>query len=271
MPDPSLTADRAANSRSVELLARVGLVAKGISFGIVAVLAIQVALGVGGKTSDRQEALRTVADEPLGKWLLVALAAGFAGYAVWRFVEALLDRGNEGEDASGLAKRVGYFARGCLYGGLCFATVSILTGSRGGGGGGSEEKKATGGVLDWPAGRWLVLGVAGGVAAAALWNGYRGLTRKFEEKLKPMGEGPRRFAQLVGVCGHLARAVVFGLVAWFLAKAAIEYEPREAVGLDGALARLANEPYGKVLLGIVAAGLLAYGLYALVEARYRKI
>jgi hypothetical protein len=264
-----LEARRAARSPWVERLARLGLAAKGISYAMVAVLAIEVAIGRGGTTTDRQGALRQVADEPLGRWLLIALAVGFAAYALWRFVEAILDRSGEGDDASALAKRLGYFARGCVYVALCAAAVSVLAGDEGGGGG--EEKRAAGGILDWPAGRWLVLAIAAGVAGASLWNAYRGLSGKFEEKLGGMDEGARRFAQAVGVVGHLARAVVFGIVAWFLAKAAVQYDPDEAVGLDGALARLVAESHGKVLLGVVAAGLLAYGLYSLVEARYRRV
>ena len=264
-----IRARRGAQSPWVERLARVGLCAKGVSYAIVAVLAIAVAAGRREQTRDRQGALREVVSHPLGRWLLVALALGFAAYAIWRFVEAFLDRSGEGDDAGGLAKRAGYLARGCIYGSLCATAVSILVGS--GGGDENKEKHATGGVLDWPAGRWLVLGAAAGVAGAAAWNAYRGLSRKFEDKLGGMGRSVSRFARFVGVTGHLARAVVFGLVAWFLAKAALEYDPQETVGLDGALARLANESHGKALLGIVAAGLLAYGLYALVEARYRRV
>lgn len=262
---PGLAVDRAARSPWVDRLARAGLVAKGVSFGIVALLAIEVALGRGGATTDRQGALRAVAARPFGEVLLVLLALGFAGYAIWRFTDAFLDRRDEGSDAPALAKRASFLARGCIYAGLCITTVRILAGS--GGGGGSKEKQATGGVLDWPGGRWLVLAAAACVAGAAVWNAYRGLSRKFEEKLRRTSG----VAVALGVAGHLARAVVFGVAAWFLAKAALQYDAHEAVGLDGALARLAHEAYGKALLGLVAAGLLAYGLYAVVEARDREV
>jgi hypothetical protein len=264
---------RAAESPWLDRLGRAGLAAKGISFGLVAVLAIEVATASGGKTTDRQGALRTVGQGSTGKALLVLLAIGFAGYALWRFADAILDRRDEGDDAKGLAKRGASVAKGAIYAGLLWTTVTILVGSDsgGGGGGGSSEKKATGGVLGWPAGRWLVLAVALAVAAAGVWNVYRGATKKFAEKLTGMGAATKRAAETLGLVGHVARGIVFGIVAWFLAKAAIEYQPKQAVGLDGALARLAHEPYGRALLGLVSAGLLAYGIYCLFEARYRDL
>lgn len=256
-----------------ERLARIGLAAKGVSFGLVAVLAIGVAVGHGGKTTDRQGALRALAGDAWGKTVLVLLAIGFAGYTLWRLADAILDSRDDGSDAKGLAKRAGYLARAAIYGALCATTVSILTGSGGGSSSGGKAKSTTGGVLGWPGGRWIVLAAALAIAGAALWNGYRGVTAKFEEKLETgrMSGGEKKTAKALGVAGHVARGVVFGIVAWFLAKAAIQYDAKEAVGLDGALARLVHEPYGRILLGIVAAGLLAYGAYCLFDARYRKI
>jgi Domain of Unknown Function (DUF1206) len=255
----------------LERLARAGLAAKGVSFGLVSVLAILVAVGHGGETTDRQGALRTVAGKPFGTVALVALAAGFAGYALWRLADAAFDLRDEGDDAAGLGKRGASVAKAAIYVALLWTTVSILAGAGGGGGGGGGEQRHAGGVLAWPAGRELVFAVAVGVAAAAAFNVYRGVTRKFEDKLTGMGEVAEDAAVSLGVAGHLARGVVFGIVSWFLAKAAAEYDPQDAVGLDGALARLAHEPYGKVLLGVTAGGLLAYGIYCLFEARYRDL
>src|SRR4051794_7528378 len=213
--------------RWIERGGRAGLVAKGVSFGLVAVLAILVALGHGGKTTDRQGALRTLANKPFGELALIVLAIGFAGYALWRLADAALDWRGEGDDASGLAKRGASVAKAAIYVGLLWATVSILRDAGGGGGGGSERKH-TGGVLAWPLGRELVFAVALGVAGAAAFNVYRGVTRKFAEKLRRMDEGTERAAVASGVVGHLARGVVFGLVAWFLAKAAVQYDAQDA-------------------------------------------
>jgi hypothetical protein len=258
---------RLRRGRWLEVVGRAGLAAKGISFALVGVLAILVAAERGGETTDRQGALRAVADQPFGTVVLALLAAGFAGYAIWRLADAVLDLRDEGDDAKGLAKRGASIAKAAVYVALLWTATSILAG---GGGQGGEQRK-TGGVLGWPAGRELVFAVALAVAAAAGFNVYRGVTRKFEDKLSGMGDVAEHAAVSLGVAGHVARGVVFAIVAWFLAKAAVEYDPQDAVGLDGALARLAHESYGKALLGITAAGLLAYGVYCLFEARYRDL
>lgn len=264
-------AKQAGQSAWVEWLGRIGLAGKGLSYGIVAVLAIDVAIGHEGRTRDRQGALRAIADEPYGVYLLVTLAGGFAAYAVWRFVQALLDRDHEGHGVKGLGKRASFFGRGLLYGGLFASTLSILLGE--GGGSSNEEDRATAGVLDAPAGRWLVIAIGVAIACVGLYNGYRAVTRKFEKKLRldELNRRARRLVTLVGVLGHLARFVVFSIIGWFLVKAAVEFEPKKAVGLDGALAQVSQQPYGKWLLFAVAGGILAYGVYAAVESRYRRV
>ena len=128
-------------------------------------------------------------------------------------------------------------------------------------------------VLSWPAGTWLV-GLGGVILiGVGLWNAYRGLARKFEDKWNTghMGAAARRWGGRAGVVGHLARAVVFTLIGVFVIRAALQYDPKEAIGLDGALQKLAGAAYGPYLLGLTAAGLIAYGLYCLADARFRDV
>jgi hypothetical protein len=259
------------------LLARTGIVAKGVSFGIVAVLALKVALDAGGKATSRQGALQSLAQVSFGKVLLALLAAGFAAYALWRFMQAFAERADAGEseakgDAKKWGKRAGYVGRGLIYAGLTLTTLRILTGA--------DEKPqneqardTTAAVFDWPAGRWLV-GLAGlAIIGAGLWNVYRGLTRKFEDKWRTgqMSRPERTWGGRVGVVGHLARGLVFSLIGIFMLKAALDYDAQEAIGVDGALQELAGQPYGPWLLGLTAVGLLAYALFCLVDARYRDV
>jgi hypothetical protein len=124
---------RTKHSPWVERAGRLGLVAKGVIYGIVALLAIQIPLGLGGKTTDRQGALRTVAAQPLGELLLILLAVGLLGYALWRFVQAFLDRDEEGTGAKGLAKRAGYLGRGLLYLGSAVVAFALVVGATSGG------------------------------------------------------------------------------------------------------------------------------------------
>src|SRR5690348_5106389 len=148
----------------MEALARAGLVAKGISYGLVGALAVGVAVGVGGATTSREGALHRLAGSGFGKILLALLALGLAAYALWRFLEALL--GDE------WLKRVGYAGRGAIYAGLEFSAATILVGSGSHGSQSQKAHKATAVVLQWPAGTWLV-GAAGVVAiGAGAWNLY---------------------------------------------------------------------------------------------------
>jgi hypothetical protein len=253
-----------------EWLARFGLVAKGVSYGIVGVLAIKLAAGHGGKATSRQGALHTLAQDTFGKVVLALLVLGFAAYAIWRFVEALAAGGDEKKK---WGKRLGSVGRGLVYAGLAFSSAKILFGSGGGGSQNAKAHKTAAVALSWPAGTWLV-GIVGAVLiGVGLWNAYRGLTRKFEDRWRTgeMGATARRWGGRVGLVGHLARAAVFTLIGVFVIKAAVDYNPKDAIGLDGALQKLAHASYGPYLLGLTAAGLIAYGLYCLVDARYRDV
>jgi hypothetical protein len=260
--------EKVAQSRGFEWLARAGFVARGLIYGIIGILAIKLALGAGGETTNQQGALETIAHQPFGEVLLILAALGLAGYALWRLLRALLGHGPEDSDTT--FERVAAFASGIVYAGLCAIAVEILLGS---GGSSGNAHKTTAGVFGWPAGTWLV-GIAGAVLiGVGLYQGYRGLSKDFLEdsKTEQMSPRVRRSIEWIGTFGHLARMVVFGLVGVFLIKAAIDYNPSKAVGLDGALAKIVHASYGPFLLGIVAAGLIAFGIYSLSDARYRRI
>ncbi len=266
---------RAGQSRWVERLGRAGLVAKGVLYAVVGVLAIDVAVGAREKNADKDGALRAIAAQPYGKVLLAVLALGLVGYAAWRLAQGFLDRDGEGERAKGLAKRGGAVARGLWYAALAVLTVSKIVGadSGGGSGGGASEDRTTAGVLGLPFGRYLVFAAALGFFAAAAFNGYRAATCNFRKKLEThrMSEAEETAVTGVGILGHLARLVVWSLIGAFLAKAAWQYDPDEAAGLDAALHEVARQPYGGFLLGAVAVGLVAYAVYCFAQARYRDV
>jgi len=256
------------------VLARSGLVAKGVSYGLVGALAVKLAFGEGGKATSRQGALQTLAEHTFGKLVLVLLAFGLAGYAIWRFVQAAAERDEDGDEMGALkkwGKRAGYVGRGLIYASLTVSTVKLLLG----GGHESQNEKAhrtTATVLDWPGGRWLVGAAGVAIVGVGLWNAYRGIGRKFEDRwTHGMSRLERTWGGRAGLVGHLARGIVFGLIGIFVTKAAIDYNPNDAIGLDGALRKLAEASYGPYLLGITAAGLVSYGVYCLVDARYRDV
>lgn len=251
---------------------RAGFVAQATLYAVIAALALRVALEGrdSGSNPDKEGALSAIGSQPGGQVLLGVLAAGLAGYALWRLALAVADRDGKGSGAKGLAKRGGYLAQAAWYASIAGLAVAKIGG--GGGGGGGSEQQTTAGVLGWPGGRYLVAAAALGFLAAAAWNGYRGVSCRFLKKLKlrKLSDAEERATRVVGIAGHLARLVVFGLIGLFLAKAAWEYDPKNAKGLDGALFELAQQPYGGVLLGAVAVGLGCYALWALVQARYRE-
>jgi hypothetical protein len=260
--------DDFAWSKQFEWLARAGIATRGVIYAIIGVLAIKLAFGSGGETTNQQGALAEIAKQPFGKALLIFVAIGVAGYAIWRLVRAAVGHGPEASDDT--KERIDGVVSGIGYLSLFVTAVSILVGSGSGGSGGPD--KATGGVLGWPGGQFLV-GVAGLIIiGAGLQQGYKGITKKFCEKSKTeqMSESVKRSFTTLGVLGHLARMVVFALIGYFLVSAAIDYVPDKAIGLDGALAALRDASYGP-LLGVVAAGLIGFAAYSIADARYRRV
>jgi hypothetical protein len=264
-------AERAADSPWIEGLARAGLVARGVLYCVVAILALQLAFGDHDKHPDKQGAMETLARQPFGKALVLAAAAGFAGYALWRLLSAFLDTEGEGDDAGGWAKRAADLGRGLLYAGFCVGALRLVAGASGDDQ--AKEVDITARVLEAPLGRVAVALVGVAVICGGLWNGYRALSRKYRKKLKTgrMSRTARKWITAVATAGLTARMVVFLLIGTFLVRAAVRYDPQEAVGVDGALRRLAEGRWGPWLLALVALGLLLFGVYSFVEARYRRL
>jgi uncharacterized protein DUF1206 len=256
------------NSRLFAILSRAGFVARGLIYAIVGVLAFDLALGRGGKITNQQGALRTVEHHSFGHLLLAVLAVGLGSYSLWRLFRAALGHGPEGADRG--LDRLGALGSGITYAVICAIAVQILMGSSGNSG---KAHKTTNDVFGWPAGRWLV-GIAGLVMlGVSVYQFVRGVRQKFvdDSNTQQMSPAVEKCFTAVGTVGHPARAVVFGLVGIFLVKASIDYKANEAIGLDGALAKLYDGAYGSWLLGAVAAGLIAFAVFSLMEARYRRI
>jgi hypothetical protein len=260
---------RAARSAPVGWLGRAGLAAQGICFGIIGVLAIALALGEGGRATDPQGALNTLARHGWTKALLVLLCFGFAGYAIWRLAQALFDRGGMGSDLGGLFRRAIQLVQGLAYVALTIGAIKTIAGA---GGRAGDEQRAAGGVLGWPGGRELVGLVAVVLMISAVVTAYWGWSRRFEESLATdeMGSRTRKVVVASGVVGLTALAVVLGIVGWFLLDAAVTFDPRAPVGIGGALSKLAHASYGGWLLALTAAGLIVFALFDLLQFRYHE-
>lgn len=256
----------------VERLARLGYAAKGVVYVVVGVLAVRVAFGAGGRAIGTRGALREVVTGPSGRVMLLLIAVGLCGYVLWRFVQAFVDADRKGSDAKGLGVRGAYLFSGLVYAGLAVTAVQVLLGSDRGGGEG-EAKEWTAWLLSMPLGGWLV-GLAGLVViGVGLFQFYKAYTAKFREQLQLAGAGPKPRAWVIrfGKVGIAARGVVFVVAGAFLIIAALRSDPAQARGLDGVLDELARQPAGPWLLGGVAAGLVAYGVFMLMLSKYRRI
>jgi hypothetical protein len=262
--------DHIVDSKTFEASARTSFVARALVYALLAFLVIELARGHSGTPANQKGALQTVAHQPFGTVLLALVATGLAAYAIWALFRAVLGHGPEGTDSD--FDRVSRAASAIVYIALCGLAIELLA-SGGSGGSNGSPKRTTAGVLGWPAGPVLV-GIAGAVLiGVALYQAYQGVTRKYLDDSKTEEMGPRMetWISVVGTIGYLARAAIFLLIGGLVIKAAADYNPNDAVGLDGALGRLEHEPYGPYLLGAVAAGFLAFAVFSLSEARYRRI
>ena len=251
------------NAKPLGWLARAGLVARGLVYLIIGVLALKLALGDGGKATNQQGALKTIADRPFGKTLLVLVAIGLAGYALWRLIRAAVGHGAEQRDSG--SDRVAALASGIAYGILCVTAVKILTDSSTGSG---TPKEATGGVLGWSGGTVLVA-IAGAVLiGVAAYQAYKGLAKKFLDDAKTGEMSPGRAQGLHRARRLRARRAGGRLRAGRLRADQGRDRLRPAQG-DRARRRAAQaratRSYGPALLGLVAAGLV--GFAALLDGR----
>lgn len=273
------SAQGAATSPGATLLARLGYAAKGVVFFIIGLLSARVALG-GGNTSagansvDRQTALKAIYQEPFGKFLLLLVAIGLFGYALYCLVRAVLDTEHEGTEPKGMLKRVSYAVVAFSYGGLAIAAGKLAFGSGNGGkSSNASTQDWTRQLLDKPFGVWLVALAGVVVLAYAVTEAIKAYKASFMKKLDTaqMSRRMRELVEAAGRVGTAARSVVFAIIGIFLIVGAVHHNAGQVKGLGGALAELAKHPYGQATLAVVAIGLIAYGLFCMAQARYRHI
>ncbi|WP_201306196.1 DUF1206 domain-containing protein [Roseomonas harenae] len=252
------------------MLARLGYAARGVVSLLIGLLSLLVALGRGGEVTGSKGALQALFSQSWGSILLGVVALGLFGFALWRALQSILDADGLGNTWGALAKRAGQLISAGVYLGLGIFAVSLLMGSASGG---EEEQAArdwTRWLLSQPFGRWLVGAVGLGVLAAALGMARKAWSASFRKHLS-CGQAQASWVVPLGRAGYAARAVVFLIIGGFLLVAAWQSDPGEARGLGGALLALQEQPFGRILFGLVALGLAAFGAFEFAEARYRRI
>lgn len=255
----------------IETLARLGYGARGVVYGLVGGLALLAAVGSGGQTGGSRSALQTLLSQPFGKFWLILIALGLFGFCAWRILESLTDADRRGSDMKGWGVRGAHLISGIIYAGLAISALNLALGRSSGGGG--EDQAAqdwTAWLMSQPFGQWLV-GLVGlavfGTGLAFIWKAWRG---NVAERLS-LPADKRDWIVTLGRMGFAARGVVFLMIGGFLILAAIRASSSQVHGLGGALQALQQQPYGWVLLALTALGLFAFGLFGLVQARYRHI
>lgn len=260
----------------IEKFARIGYAAKGAVYALIGGLALAAALGIGGQTTDRKELFNEILTAPLGQVLLGIIAFGLIGFAVYRIIQAIKDPDNVGNDGKGIVKRIGFFISGLLYLGFAVYAGTLIFGSSGGGSGSSS---GSGGkeffinkLLEQPFGRWLVAIVALiiiGKGIAQFWKGFSG-SYNDDVKDAQVDQKVKKTYDALGKLGYLSRGVVLGIVGVFFFIAGINANPNEAKGTEGVFNFL-SQSGGPWLMGLIALGLLGYGIFMFVKAKYKTI
>lgn len=267
-------AGRVDSEESFDRLAKVGLVARGVVYLVFGVIAFNLARGDSNAGSPSTEgALGELSGKSYGGILLVLLAVGLACYATACAAGAIRGRGGKRPGESDTSDRVIDAGRAVVNGGLAVVAFRVFQEGRKQADGGSEdEQRFTAQVLDWPAGRWLVVAGALGVAAWGVWQVKKAVTGSFEKGLSFAGVSARARSTLrwFGRAGYTARGAVFLLVSWFLIRAGLDHDPGDAVGIDGALQRVVRADWGPAVLAAIGLGVVAFGLWSIVEGRYRR-
>jgi hypothetical protein len=258
----------------VEGLARLGYASKGAVYVILGLLAAAAGLGLGGAAADRRDSITFILHMPFGRALLLVMAAGLLGYALWRVSSGLFDSERRGHDLKGLIIRIGGIVRGLFYGTFAFEVLRVaLHRSNGGSGSDATARHWTQRLMNKPFGKWAVAIAGLAIIGYGLYQLGRAWSGKLGRQLdlQRASAGARRWMSGISRFGMGARGIVFGVIGISLIRAAMRHNPAAARGTSGALRQIAGQPFGGWLLAIIGLGLAAYGVYAFINARYRRI
>jgi hypothetical protein len=263
---------RAASSPLIELLERLGYVVRGALYGVMGLLALGLALNiVGGKTTDLTGSLVFLISNPLGKFVLVVAAVGLAAYSLWGFIRAIYDPLHRGSDASGYMARLGFVSSALSYAAIVFFALQILVGS--GGTGADSTQKTVASILTHPGGGPLTIIIGVVAILVGLGQFLEAYRASFAKDLKgaQMSPSERTTVVRLGRFGMFSRGVIFLVIGWFLVQAGIHHDAGQVQGFGGAFLFLLAQPFGRVVLGIVAVGFVALGLHSLALARWVRL
>jgi hypothetical protein len=263
---------RAAANPALELLERLGYVVRGALYAVMGLLALEIVLSVaGGKATDLTGSLVVLVSNPFGKLVLIIVAIGLAAYSLWGFTRAIYDPLHRGSDASGYMARLGFVSSALSYAAIVFFAIQLLAGS--GATTNDGTKNTISSVLTHPAGGALTILIGLVVIGVALGQFLEAYRATFARDLKGAEMSPRTRDVVVklGRFGMFARGVIFLIIGWFVVQAGIHHDPAQTQGFSGAFVFLLAQPFGRILLGIVALGFVALGLHSFACARWVRL
>ena len=276
MGDVKDQAQRAHDSDKFDYAIRAGFVVYGVIHLVLAWLALQIAFGHDQKQASSTGAVQTVARQPFGDLLVWVIAIGMFVLALWRLVEAWVGHEYE-QGGKKWRKKAVSLGKAIIYGSIGVSALGVALGAGGGGGGkggkgggksGTESWTAK--VLDLPFGQFLVGAIGVAIIGYGLNLAYRGWSEKFLEHLDAEGKASDAspFYRWVGKIGHIAKGGAMAAVGALFLYAAFTHNAKKSGGLDQALQKVAAEPYGQVILAVIAAGIACYGLFCFARARH---
>src|SRR5512142_2625568 len=262
----------AAANPWVERLARFGYLIRGLVYATIGVLAVQLALGTGGQATTQSGAIAMLGSQPSGKGLLILIVLGLASYSLWGFVRAIFDPLHRGKDSKGIVARIGFVFSGLSYGLLIIPPLQSLM-NQGGSQPAGNPADISVQLFNLPFGKWLVVGLGLFWMAVGLGQLYVAYKQNFKKDFQLIKMSPveRKWAIRLGQIGYAARGIVFAVIGALVLQAAWTHNPSQPQGFDTALLKLAQAPNGTLLLGGVALGLIAFGIFSAFCARWIKV
>jgi hypothetical protein len=265
-------AKQAAYSPTMERLMRLGYAVKGFIYIAMGYIAFLGATGKSSSPADQLGAIGAFSKLPYASIFLWVILVGLIAYSLWGVIRAVLDPLHKGTDLKGLLTRGGYLISAATYASFVLPTYQLIKGARRGSGANQTAQMAAK-IMNMPMGRFLVGAVGLAAVGAGLYQIYAGIKMDFDQQFKPYALSPEqlRLAKQLGRFGTIARGIVFAIVGFFFCLAAYYANPSRAQGINGALKFLGGQPYGLWLLGIIAAGLIAFGVYSLLSAAWFRL
>lgn len=259
-------------SKWAEKAARIGYVTKGIVYFLIGGLSAMAAFGLGGDVSGKRDVFQWIIGLPFGRILLGLVAVGLLAYVSWRFIQAVKDPENRGNDFQAIMKRIGIAASGIAYAAIAFYAGKLAL-QPGGDNGGDSRQFIISKLLQQPAGQWIVGAIALFFVGLGIYYIFKAVTGKYKKRIDSdkMKEEERKALMTAGRFGYTARGIVIGIVGILFLKAAMNSNASQADGTEGAFHFLQSTGYGPWLMGVVALGLMAYGIFCFVMAKYRPI